>query len=235
MASSPRSGLRVAAAIVGGVGLVLGLAGFVVARYGPGIAEAEHARLAALPHPSAMGLTDLPHGRDVLVEGRIPRDQPAVFRDFVAYVKEEENRNKRDKDDSDWKTVDRVAPPMRIEMDDDGSTQVVNAGYGLNRADTVWYDRDIIEKRYSGLIRGEAVVVSGKVAPGGIEAMQIISGTRASYLAEVAGNAAVAWWLGVGFMAVGGVLLTIAIVLVVMAARKRPQPVAWPPEPGAAR
>jgi hypothetical protein len=218
--SSAVSGLRVAALIVGGIGTLLGLGGFVVVWYGPGMVAAEHARLSALPHPSAMGLTDLPPGRDVLVEGRIPRDQATRFREFVAYVKEEENRNKRNDDDSDWKTTERVTPPLRIEMADDGSTQVVNAEYGLSRTKEVWYDRDIIEKRYSGLVRGEAVVISGKVAPGGIEAMQIISGTRAAYLAEVADNAGVVWWLGTGLEIVGAVLVLIGGVLVTVALRK---------------
>src|SRR5688572_29079929 len=98
MPSSPRSGLRVAGLIVGGVGLVLGLAGFVVWRYVPGIVAAEHARLDALPTPDAISLPDTPVGREVIVEGEIATDQPVVFRDFVAYVKEEERRDKKDGD-----------------------------------------------------------------------------------------------------------------------------------------
>ena len=61
--------------------------------------------------------------------------------------------------------------------------------------------------------------VLGTTAAGGLEAARVGSGTRASYLAEIAGNIGVAWWLGVGFMAVGTLMAGIALVLFVTAAR----------------
>jgi hypothetical protein len=63
------------------------------------------------------------------------------------------------------------------------------------------------------------VYVRGTSAAGGLEAATVGSGTRASYLAEVGGNAGVAWWLGVGFMALGTLMVGIALVLFVTAAR----------------
>jgi hypothetical protein len=238
--SSPGAGARVAGFIVGGIGLVLGAAGYVVWRYAPGMAEAEHARLAALPTPDAISLTDVPPGREVLVEGRIAPDQPVRFRNFVAYVKEEEQRDQRERERSgNWKTVDKITPPLHLIVGDDGSVRVVNTDYALHFAATQWRDTSrIIDTNYSGLVSGEAVFVRGRAAAGGIEAITVGSGTRASYLAAVAGNAAVGWWLGVGFMAVGTLMVTIALVLFVTAARqarRARQPVAWPPEPGAAR
>ena len=69
----------------------------------------------------------------------------------------------------------------------------------LGREDAVWTDTSkIIEARYTGLVGGEAVVVHGRTAAGGLEAIEVASGTRASYLAQIAGNIGVAWWLGVG-------------------------------------
>jgi hypothetical protein len=238
--SSSWSALNVAGLIVGGIGLVLGAAGYVVWRYAPGMVEAEHARLVALPTPDAVSVTDLAPGLEVIVEGRIAPDQPVRFRNFVAYVKEEEQRDQRERERSgNWKTVATVTPPLHLIVGDDGSARVVNASYALHFARTQWRDTgQIIDTNYSGLVAGEAVFVRGRAAAGGIEAITVGSGTRASYLEAVAGNAAVGWWLGVGFMALGTLMAAMAVVLFVTAARQARrlrQPVPWPPEPGAAR
>jgi hypothetical protein len=234
------SALRVAGLIVGGIGLLLGAAGYVVWRYAPGMVEAEHARLVALPTPDAISLTDTPAGREVLVEGRIAPDQPVRFRTFVAYVKEEEQRDQRERERSgNWKVVEKVTPPLHLIVGDDGSARVVNTDYAVHFAATQWRDTgQIIDTNYAGLVSGEAVFVRGRAAAGGIEAITVGSGTRASYLAAVAGNAAVGWWLGVGFMTVSCLMVGIAVVLFVIEARQARQlraPVPWPPEPGAAR
>src|SRR3954447_23870888 len=202
--SSPRSALRVAALIVGPIGLVLGGAGYVVARFVPPMVAAEHARLVALPTPDAVSLTDTPAGREVIVEGRIAPDQPVRFRNFVAYVKEEEQRDKKERERSgNWKTVETVTPPLRVIVGGEGSVRVLNASYRVTSTTQWTDDAQIIDTHYSGLVPGEAVYILGTTAAGGLEAATVGSGTRASYLAMVAGNAGVAWWLGVGFMALG--------------------------------
>jgi hypothetical protein len=217
--SSPGAGPRVAGFIVGLIGLVLGGAGFVVWYFVPGMVAAEHARLAALPSPDAISLTDTPPGREVIVEGRIAPDQPVRFRDFVAYKKEEEQRDKRERERTgNWKTVETVTPPLRLIVGGDGAVRVLD--YGVMFAKTQWHDTSqIIDTNYTGLVAGEAVFVRGTTAAGGIEAATVGSGTRASYLAQVGGNAGVAWWLGVGFMALGALMAAIALVLFVTAAR----------------
>ena len=218
----PGAGPRVAGFIVGLIGLVLAAAGCVVWHFVPGIVAAEHARLEALPSPDAISLGDTPAGREVIVEGRIAPDQPARFRNFVAYVKEEEQRDKKEGDGrGDWKVVETVTPPLRLIVGDDGSVRVLNANYAITWAKTQWRDTDrIIDTNYKGLVARESVFVRGRVATGGLEAITVGSGTRASYLAQVAGNAGVAWWLGVGFMALGTLMAGIAVVLFVIAARK---------------
>lgn len=219
--SSPGAGPRIAGFIVGGIGLVLGAAGFVVWHFVPGMVAAEHARLEALPSPDAVSLTDTPTGREVIVEGRIAPDQPVRFRNFVAYVKEEEQRDKRERERTgNWKVVESATPPLHLIVGDDGSVRVVNANYHMIFTKTRWRDEaKIIDTAYSGLVAGEAVFVRGTTAAGGLEAAMVGSGTRASYLATVAGNAGVAWWLGVGFMALGTLMAGIAVVLFVIAAR----------------
>jgi hypothetical protein len=236
MDTSPGSGPRVAGYIVGGIGLVLAIVGFVIARVVPGVVATEHARLEALPSPDAIMLTDLPAGLEVLIEGRIAADQPVPFRNFVAYVKEEERRDKKDGDGrGDWKVVETVTPPLHL-IAGDASVRVVNANYAITWAKTRWRDEArIVDTAYTGLVANEAVFVRGRAADGGLEAITVGSGTRASYLAQVAGNEGVAWWLGVGLGSVGAFMLIIATVLFVTAARQARPPTAWPPEPGVAR
>jgi len=224
--SSPGAGPRIAGFIVGGIGLLFGIAGFVLWHFGPGMAAAEHARLAALPHPDAVSLTDTPTGREVIVDGRIAPDQPITFRNFVAYKKEEEQRDKRERERTgNWKTVETVTPPLHLIVGDDGSVRVVNADYGLMFTKHQWTDESkIIDTQYLGLVAGEAVFVRGTAAAGGIQAAFVGSGTRASYLATVEGNIGVVWWLGVGFMTLGALMAAIAVVLFVMAARTARSP-----------
>lgn len=213
-------GLRVAALIVGGVGAALGLAGFAVAWFMPGIVAAEHARLLALPAPGAISLTDTPAGREVIVEGRIAPDQPRLFREFVAYVKEEERRDRRDSDDTAWKEVDRRTPPLQL-VADGGRIAVVNADYSLVWARTRWRDEArVIDTVYTGLAAGDPVFVRGRAAAGGVEAIVVGTGTRASYLAAVADNAGVAWWLGTGLGIAGAVLVIVGGILLALALRR---------------
>ncbi len=224
--TSPRSALRVAGTIVGGIGLVLAVAGFVVAFLGPAIVGAEHARLVALPSPDPIMLTGLP-GLEVLMEGRIAPDQPVRFRGFVAYVKEEERRDKKEGDGrSDWTVAETVTPPLDV-IAGDSRVRVVNANYDIQFARTQWRDTArIIDTIYEGLVAGEDVFVHGRATDRGLEAITIGSGTRSSYLAQVADNGAVAWWLGVGFGVVAAILLGVATVLFLLAARPAPTPAA---------
>lgn len=213
------SALQVAGLIVGGVGAVLGLAGFAVVWFLPGIIAAEHARLSALPAPGAVSLTDTPAGREVIVEGRIAPDQPTLFRDFVAYVKEEERRDGRDDDDREWKEVERRTPPLRLAADG-GVIALVNANYSIVWAKTQWRDAArVIDTNYSGLVAREPVFARGRVATGGLDAIVVGSGTRESYLAQVAANAGVAWWLGTGLEITGAICVLIAGILLTVAWR----------------
>jgi hypothetical protein len=220
--TSPGSGPRVAGLIVGGIGAVLALAGTLVAIYAPGAVAARHERMAALPSPDAVVLADSPPGREVLIDGRIAPDQPVLFRNFVAFIKEEEERSRSDDDRKEWKVRERRAPPLHIVRTGDESTRVVNFAYGLWGAKSSWRDESqIIDTRYTGLVTGEAVVVHGRTVTGGLEAIEVASGTRASYLAEIASGVGVAWWLGVGLAVAGGVLLTIAVILFVTAVKMK--------------
>jgi hypothetical protein len=214
--------LQVAGFIVGGVGAVFVIAGTLIVAYAPGAIAERHARMQALSSPGAAELTDTPPNQEVLVDGRIARDQPLLFRDFVAFIREEEERDRRGDDRTEWKVRDRQAPPLQIVLTGDDAVRVVNYGYGIWGATTTWYDRSkILETRYTGLVAGEAVVVHARTAPGGLEAIEVASGTRASYLTGIAASVGVAWWLGTGFAICGSVMLLVAAILFVTAVKKR--------------
>ena len=207
--------------IVGGVGLVLGLAGAAVTHFIPGIAAAEHARLVALPSPDARSIGSTPIGTEVIAEGRISRAQPAHFREFVAYIKEEEERDATQRERRGyWKIVERVTPALALESGD-GVLRLVNTNYAITSPATRWRDRSkVIDTAYSGLVASEPVFVHGRVAAGGLEAIAVGSGTRTSHLATMARHADVAWWLGVGFQSVGGALLLAGLAMLVVQARR---------------
>lgn len=219
MASTP--GLRVAGFIVGGIGLVLGLSGAAVTHFIPGRVAAEHARLMALPSPDALSIRATPAGTEVIVEGRVTGNQPTRFRDFVAYVKEEEERDAKQRERRGyWKVVEAVTPPLDL-VTNAGVLHIVNANYGITFPATRWHDTSkVIDTAYSGLVADEAVFVRGRVAAGGLEAIAVGSGTRASYLATIGGNADVAWWLGVGLQGIGGVLLLAGIAMALSTTRR---------------
>ena len=220
MLDSPRSGFKLAALIVGGVGLALAIAGYLVMTYSPGAIAARHARMSALPAPSVVGLTDMPAGREVLVDGRIGDGQPKLFRDFVAFVKEEEETDSRDRDRKEWKVRERRAPPLVVVLTDDDVVHIVNSGYGMS-AKTSWSDHTFgRETRYSGFVAREPVVVHARVAAGGLEAIAISAGTRIAYLQAIHDSIGTAWWLGVLFISIGGLLVTIALVLAIISLRK---------------
>lgn len=229
MALSSQPGLRVAGFIVGGVGLVLGLAGAVVTRYVPGMVAAEHARLVALPSPDARAIGNTPPGTEVIVEGRVAANQPARFREFVAYVKEEEERDAKQRERRGyWKVVEAVTPPLDLVVAQ-GNLRIVNDSYGIIFPATRWRDTSkVIDTAYSGLVASEAVFVHGRAATNGIEAMKVGSGTRASYLATVAGNANVSWWLGVGFQGLGGAMLLAGVAMILSTRKGRTRPASFP-------
>jgi hypothetical protein len=220
MPMSPRSGLRLAALVVGGVGVALAFAGTLVVRYSPGAIAARHARMSALPAPSVVGLTDLPAGREVLIDGRIGDTQPKLFRDFVAFVKEDEETDPRDRDRTHWVTKERQVPPLAIVVTDDDVVRIVNRDYRMT-AKTSWSDHSFgRQTRYSGFVAREPVAVHARVVAGGLEAIELAAGTRASYLQGIEDSIGTAWWLGVLFASIGGLLIVVALALLVMAVRK---------------
>jgi hypothetical protein len=205
-----RSGRTVAAMIVGGVGAGLLAAGVLVYSFFPKWIDAEVAWLQSLPVLEAAQFSDTPSGRDVLVEGRIAGDQPAVFRNFVACFRQE--REYTDNNSKNWRGVQAQTPPLRIEVED-GVIPFTVGTYDLLNTTEEWRDpggNGRIETRYVGLVAGQPVLVMGVSSDRGITARFVTVGTRDSYLRAQARGAVVVRWLGVLFGGIGTLLLVIA-------------------------
>ena len=164
--------------------------GVVVARQ----ERAEVARLEQLPPLSAAALEDQPGGTEALVEGVVSPDNRVVFRDFVAYVREElDVTTDRDGDrDETWRSDGGETPGLLLEA---GGVVRVAKGYGIARGHRVWYDEATLgfnrqprdgSERYHGLVAGGPVTAVGTVVdgPGGKElaAQTLFGGTRDAYL-----------------------------------------------------
>lgn len=213
-------GLTIGAAIVGGVGIVLLAAGVFTMTYVPRMLDTERARLVRLPVVEGAAASDTPAGREVVVEGRISAEQPAVFRDFVAYVSEEREQTEGTPDP--WRWRERRTPHLLIETPG-GGTRVVNDTYDLRNPEASWIDpRTInrVERRYSGLRPGEPVVIVGTTAAGGVAAEFVAPGTRESYLRSQERGALVARWLGRLLAGVGFLLILIAGALFMLSTRR---------------
>jgi hypothetical protein len=212
--------LVVAAMIVGGVGAVLLAAGLVTSTVFPRLIDAEGARIASLPRLDAAALEGPAPGRELLVEGRVSRAQPALFREFVAYSRQE--REQTDGPSKPWNGRERKTPPLAIDVDG-GAIRVVNANYDIRDPVSVWDDPRVngrIETRYIGLVPGEPVLIVGKTAAGGVEASFVSTGTRQSYLEAEASRRVVARWLGGLLTGVGALLLIVAAALLVIHVRR---------------
>jgi hypothetical protein len=236
-ASSGTSVSKMAAMIVGGIGLVFVAAGVLVFVLGTRSADADRARVEGLLKADAGALASLLPGTEVLVEGRIAASQPAVFRDFVAYERHErETGSGRSSSPSPrpWRWRERKTPALLIDVA--GGSVWVRENYAMPGARD-WYDPQIvdrIETRYAGLVVAERVLVVGRVverepaegAPGAdrpvgreIEAEIVRPGDRASYLDSITSGRTVSRWLGGGFTVLGGLMLALAGGIVLLGRR----------------
>ncbi len=214
------SGPVIAALILLGVGALIALGGVLVVAVFPRLIASERARVEDLTPLGPAALADTPAGRAVLVEGKVSSDQPALFRDFVAYSREE--RETSDTKFNPWRGRETRLPPLTL-LAPDGPVRITNADYVLTGEVRQWAEPNQfgrIETRYVGLVRGEAVLVLGKAAAGGLQAEWVTPGTRATYLKQQAEGNTVAVWLGGGLAAAGAITMLIGAIVAV-AGRKR--------------
>ena len=203
----------IGAAIVGGVGAILGAAGFLVAVHFPRAIDAERKGLERLRPLGAEALGDAGAGQAVALEGHISAAQPVLYNDLVAFVRLERRRTEGNKER--WSSKERKTPSLLIELPD-GQVRVINTSYSMRGGVTSHLDSsvdELMESTYTGLVAGGAVLIVGRVAAGGIEAEFVAPGTYRSYLSGLLDGRATSLWLGYGLGVVGILLAGIASFL----------------------
>jgi hypothetical protein len=179
-----------------GFGLIFLALGIFLATAGAQQADADAERAEQLSPLTVAALEDSRPGREVLIEGRISERNPSLFRQFVAYVREE-YRGSDDDDREKWQEDERRTPPLLIEVAD-GTVSLANNNYALDNPPHVWHDSETSRvwngftgegtKRYRGFQAGDLALAIGTLASGSegleLQAEQVYGGTRSSYIAD---------------------------------------------------
>jgi hypothetical protein len=188
-------------------------------------ARAEVARLEQLPPLSAAALEDQPGGTEAFVEGVVSPENRAVFRDFVAYVREELDVTTDSDGDRDetWRSDGGEVPGLLLQA---GGVVRVAKGYGIALGHHVWYDEATLgfnrrprdgSERYHGLVAGGRVTAVGTVVDGPegkeLDAQALFGGTREEFLTSRRGVAASMRILGGIFGVVGLLLAAVGTLL----------------------
>jgi hypothetical protein len=209
-----------------GLGVAFLAVGVAVGVFGARQARAHVALVEGLRPLSAAELDAQPAGADALVVGVVSPRNPAVFRGFVAYEREELDVTRdSDGDRSErWRADGAVTPRLLIEAG--GLVQLAGEGYSIERGHEMWYDEATLgfnnqprdgSKRYSGLLAGMPVTAFGSVAEGAegveLEARTLFGGTREQYLASQREAAAFMPIFGAIFGAVGAALIGVGAFL----------------------
>jgi hypothetical protein len=174
---------------------------------------AEATYLRRLPSLSVAQLDETALDQDVVVEGQISPTAPPIYREFVAYTREE-YRSRVFNDTEHWIESERVTPPVSLRLPD-GEISIVNTDYAFPLVtDTVREAAPTVTRgavRVRGLRPGTPVVAIGTVVTGphgrGLHATEIYPGTRAEVVAHTQG-----WLHGERRLGLGAMLLGLAEV-----------------------
>lgn len=207
-------------------GLIFVAVGIGIGVFGASAATAAADRAENMPALSVAALESRAIGSEVLVEGRISSRNPARFREFVAYVREE-YRGNDDDGDPQWREDERVTPPLLLEVGG-RLMQIGNSNYQFENPPVRWQESDLLRwnsfsgegtKRYRGFGVGDPAMTIGTVEMGNegrvVWAEFLFGGTRADYIASKRQDAAVLPWIGLIFGAVGGLFALIGGLLFV--------------------
>lgn len=206
---------------VGGA-TVCGLAGLISGLTAAG-------RMGRLEPVTAPELAASQPGDEVLIEGRISDENPARFRDYVAYVRETRDVENWEgtPDPGSWSEVERVTPPLWIALEDT-LVWVVNDDYDLDVATAVEERTtldDYASTRYRGLAAGDDVLVVGQVTANRerpeIEADLVAEGTQERYITRQR-SGGILFCVGSGIVAaLGGAFLLWDRIGALLARRRR--------------
>ena len=210
-----------------GMGLSFLAAGALIGVFGARQAQSHVARLERLSPLSAAAFADEPVGTDAIVAGVLSLRNRVVFRDFVAYVREELDVTTESDGDrrESWGSDGRETPRLAVEAG--GIVMIGNESYSIERGHELWYDDATLgfndrprdgSERYHGLVAGAPVTAFGSVVAGAegneLAARTVFGGTRAEYLAAQRASAPFLRIFGAIFGAIGLILSAIGLVFI---------------------
>jgi hypothetical protein len=145
-------------------------------------------------------------GEPAFVEGRVSNHTPTVYRQFVAYLREEYRSSGRS---SRWVEVARETPPLLIEAHG-RVARIVNSNYTLEMTHVSTeekpstFTKGAVQSR--GFVVGSPVLAVGSVteATEGLVAEFLSTGTRAEYIAYLHRDSQNTLWWGGGIL-LGGI------------------------------
>ncbi|WP_129627486.1 hypothetical protein [Candidatus Oscillochloris fontis] len=185
-------------------------------------AQNEAERVAALAPMTRQAVERAAPGSPVLIEAVVSRRNPATFRTFVAYVREEYHGRDSDGDD-DWREDERVTPPLLLDLDG-GVVAISNADYRISRYHEKWQEGTTLywnglkgegTKRYTGLVAGGPLLVIGTIQDGRegntIHAERVFGGSQAEYIENQRSTARFLPFFGLIFGVVGLILLGVGV------------------------
>lgn len=211
MPFTPRKHIPLFIAALGVVFLALGI--FFLIDDSP---QRDAERVESLASIDTGSLRSRSIGEVLLVQGHLAASNRAVFREFVACVRDRydgEETSGASKGREKWTRIETLAPPLEIEAAR-GTIEIANSGYELRSPPHVWRDLnplgDLVSsrgERASGFVVGDEVTVEGRVTEARtLEAVMLFGGRRAAYLESLRSGIVVARILGGVFTGVGGVL-----------------------------
>jgi uncharacterized membrane protein len=190
------------------LGLMLAVAGLVVGFAMRQAADNAAQQIERLVPVNSLALQSSEMGAEVLVEGVISSQSPAVFRNFVAYVREEYRGEDADGKPL-WVEDERMTPNLIVESSD-GLVQVAADTYALTGKLDKWREPGLEwdpasgegTHRYLGLVAGDTIVALGSIVQGPrervVSAATVYVGTKSDYVAAQrtnVGNPVAVWVL----------------------------------------
>jgi hypothetical protein len=175
------------------VAIISGIVGAALTFDAPLYAE-RMARAERLRPLDAAGLERAALGSPIMLEGTISARNPAVYRSFVAYVREEYRSDwlSTGSTSQRWVEVERVTPPLLVTVAG-GDVRVVNGTYAFDTtARTVaeaepTFTEGAVQSRGYG--PGDPVLVigsaAGRAGDVGVSAELLFAGTRDEYIASL--------------------------------------------------
>lgn len=208
--------------ILGFIGLVFGLVGFILVSCSSSF-DQEANRLAQLPKLNATELRQGPSGQESIIEGRISERNRIQFQTFVAYRSELYQGQKCKKDDQGyercepvWVQAEQITPALWLDLPD-GRVQLANTDYTLANLPITWQSTPQLEagqtKRYSGFAMGNPIFALGTATGAGeqlqFKATLLGGGDANSYIAGQRDLARFTLYFGGIFILIGSLLMLV--------------------------